>query len=72
MAQGDRCKQCGELLDQASSAIVEHLRAQSRLDLARCRRDLDRLPQLEASVTELAGSRAAAVQAYKAHRASHP
>jgi len=51
--------------------VVEHLRAQSRLDLARCRREADRLPQLEASVAELADGRAAAIQAYKAHRASH-
>ncbi|HWC95247.1 MAG TPA: hypothetical protein VG456_00820 [Candidatus Sulfopaludibacter sp.] len=65
------CGQCRLFLDEASSAVMLHLRAQSRLDLARCRRETDLLPALEAVADEAAKARATAVDAYKTHRAEH-
>lgn len=67
-----KCARCQELLEEASSAVIKHLGAQSRLDMARCRHETDVVPALTEVLTEYAVNRADAVNAYKAHRATHP
>jgi hypothetical protein len=65
------CVQCAELLDTASRAMGQHLRAVSRLEIARLRRESELIPALEAVVRQASQERESSIAAYKAHRALH-
>ena len=71
MAFAWQCSRCQELLDGASSAVIQHLRAQSRFDLARFHHEIDILPALRSVVKEALERRTAAMETYKLHRAKH-
>jgi len=65
------CAECRRLLEAASAAITQQLRALTRLNLAQMRNDTDLVPKLETDVREMKLSREKAVAAYKDHRRSH-
>ncbi len=65
------CPLCEELLERASSAILRHIRAVGRLDLALVREETDLLPALEIAVREASLNRENAVARYRAHCGMH-
>lgn len=71
MFAGLKCARCHELLEEASSAVIKHLRAQSRLDMARCHHETDVVPALREVLDESSLNRSTAIKAYKVHSATH-
>jgi len=71
MPVGTECPQCSRLLQSASAAVIRHLQAEARLEMAQYRREKALIPALEAAVEEASKERGAAIQAYKTHEATH-
>lgn len=65
------CIICEELLERASDAILRHIRAVGRLDLALVREESDLIPALEIAVKEASLHRENAVARYRNHRGMH-
>jgi hypothetical protein len=71
MISGAECDECRRLLDDASVAITQQLRAIGRLDSARLHHEVDMIPALETTASEARLARERAVAAYRKHRAQH-
>jgi hypothetical protein len=65
------CSKCRELMDLASLATVRHMRALTRLELARLRAEEGLIPALEVAVAESCRARIKAEAAYQAHLSGH-
>ena len=71
MNSGAQCDECRRLLDVASDAITQQLRAIARLDLARLHHEVDRIPALETVAHETRVVRERAVAVFRKHREQH-
>ena len=67
----EACSKCRELMDLASLATVRHMRALTRLELARLRAENDLIPALEIAVGESCRARVKAEAAYQTHLNGH-
>ena len=66
----DTCPRCQQLLEQAASAIVRHIRAVGSLDMALVRGEMELIPSLEIAVKEASQHREKAMSEYKNHQGS--
>jgi len=69
--ESEGCLVCQELLEQASSRILHHIRAVGKLDMALARGDHNSLHELEMAVRDASLCRENAVSQYRHHRAAH-
>jgi hypothetical protein len=66
----DTCPRCQQLLEQAASAIVRHIRAVGSLDTALVRGETELIPSLETAVQEASQHRENAMSEYRNHQGS--
>ena len=71
MPHDPECQDCQALLDEAAVATTQNLRALSRLEVARLRRETDMIPALEAVIRETKRRRESTLAAYKQHLGMH-
>ena len=65
------CSNCYKLSDAASFGIARHMRVLARLEIAELRQEEEKLPMLQAAVTEACRARNRAIEAYKRHKETH-